>query len=262
MLIERAAAASPNAANLVRPELYREALSRIAPVTSGRHAGAALIIPDYAVRMSLVDFEQFPATEPERAALLRFRLRKTVPFHIEEAQLSYAIQVNEPGRVEVLTVVIARPILDEYETLLSTAGYRVGVVTPSSVAVLPLCLHGSQGVSLVVKVAGTTLTVLLLDGNRVRLVRCIDLADETQTVPVGDGHAVMPVLQQSIAYAEDQLKQTVQRLYLCGFGNDTEALGGAAQGEFGISYAPLRSKFGATSQMNAGLLGMLEQYAA
>jgi type IV pilus assembly protein PilM len=211
--------------------------------------------------MSLVDFEQFPATEPERLALLRFRLRKTVPFHIEEAQLSYSIQLSEPNHVEVLAVVIAKPILDEYESLLRATGYRVGVVTPSSVAVLPLCVHASQGVSIVAKVAGTTLTLLLISEGRVRLVRCIDLADETQTVPSGDEYAVMPALQQTIAYAEDELKQSPQRLFLCGFGNDTEALGSLAQQEFGLGYAPLRSRFGAASQLNAGLLGMLEQYA-
>ena len=264
VLVERAAAASPNAANLLRPQLYRDALTRIAPAEQpGKRNGAALIIPDYAVRMSVIDLEQFPSNEAERLALLRFRLRKTVPFHIEEAQLSYAVQINQPKQVEVLTVAIARPILDEYEALLSAAGYKVGMVMPSSIAVLPLCTHADRGISLVAKVAGSTLTVLLLDGARVRLVRCVDLADTNEAQqPPRDEHLIIPILQQTLAYAEDQLKQPVVRLLLCGFGTDTDALGISAQREFKIGYAPLRSKFGAASQANAGLLGLLEQYAA
>ncbi len=263
VLIERAAAASPHAPNLVRPQLYREALARVAPAgQAGKRIAAALVIPDYAVRMSVIDLEQFPASEPDRLALLRFRLRKTVPFHIEEAQLSYAIQINQPRQVEVLTVAIARPILEEYETLLSAAGYKIGVVTPSSIAALPLCAHAEHGITIVAKAAGSTLTVLLLDGPRVRLVRCVDLADENQVLPPRDEQVILPILQQTLAYAEDQLKQSVSRLLLCGFGTDTDGLGALSQREFGISYAPLRSKFGAASQVNAGLLGLLEQYAA
>ena len=33
----------------------------------------ALVIPDYAVRMAILDFEEFPAREEERISLSRFR---------------------------------------------------------------------------------------------------------------------------------------------------------------------------------------------
>jgi hypothetical protein len=72
----------------------------------------------------------------------------------------------------------------------------------------------------------------------------------------------MPLLQQTLAYAEDQIGQPISRLLLSGFGPDTDFLGRQAQRELKINYAPLRSKFGAPSQANAGLLGLLEQYAA
>ncbi len=75
-----------------------------------------------------------------------------------------------------LTVSIARPILDEYEALIKDAGYRVGLVVPSSVAALPLCVNEERGLTVVAKTAGSTLSVMLLDGGRVRLVRCLDLA--------------------------------------------------------------------------------------
>ncbi len=264
VLVERAAASSPAAANVLKPQLYRDALARVAPLQTAKRAAAALVIPDYAVRMAIIDLEQFPTSEADRLALLRFRLRKTVPFHIDEAQLSYAIQLNEPGRLEVLTVAVARPILEEYEHVLTTAGYRVGLVTPSSIAALPLCFQAERGLTIVAKAAGSILTMLLLERARVRLVRCVNLAgDGAEGMTSGrDEQTILPLLQQTLAYAEDQLKQPVLRLLLCGFGTDTDALGTLAQREFGVSYGPLRSKFGAASQANTGLLGLLEQYAA
>jgi type IV pilus assembly protein PilM len=262
VLNERGAMASPSAPNLLKPQLYVEALREMSPAQAGKRLTAGLVIPDYAARMAVIDLEEFPAGEEERLSLLRFRLRKTVPFHIDEAQLSYSIQVNEPKQIEVLTVSIARPILDEYEALIKDAGYRVGLVTPSSVAALPLCATDEPGLTVVAKTAGSTLSVMLLDKTRVRLVRCLDLALRAEESAISEERAVMPLLQQTLAYAEDHVGQPVTRLLLCGFGTDTEFLGRQAQRELKINYAPLRSKFGAPSQANAGLLGLLEQYAA
>jgi type IV pilus assembly protein PilM len=258
VLLERALLPSPSQINITKPSLYQDALSRSVPVLKRR--AAALIIPDYAVRMAILDFEQFPAREEDRAALVRFRLRKTVPFPVDEARISYSVQSEKPDHIEVLTVAIAKPILQEYESIFIAAGYRVGSVTPSSLATLPLCSGHDRGLTLLAKLAGSTLSVLLLDGSSVRLVRCLDLAGNDEES--GEERAVGPVLQQTLAYAEDQISQPVTRLLLCGFGTETDNLGRFATREFGIPYAPLRSKFGMASQENAGLLGLLEQYAA
>ncbi len=220
------------------------------------------MIPDYAARIAILDFEAFPPNEDERLTLLRFRLRKSVPFPIDEAQLAYDIQLQEAGRVEVLVVAIAKPIVVEYESIFVDAGYRLGLVVPSSIAALRLCDHGESGLTLLAKAAGPTLSVILLDGGRVRLVRALDLTGEGDDWQRPTASAVMPLLQQTFAYCEDQIGHAAARLMLCGFGPDTESLGQLAELEFGIPYAPVRSRFGIASQENAGLLGLLEQYAA
>lgn len=262
ILSERALSPSPAAPNVLKPQLYRDALARFLPAAALKKRAAALVIPDYAARMAILDFEEFPTGEEERTALIRFRLRKTVPFHIDEAALSYAIQVNDPKRVEVLAVAVARPILTEYESIFTDAGYRVGLVTPSSLATLRLCGSEDKALTLLAKAAGANLSVLLLQQDRVRLVRSLDLGGSEGEALEREEQTVLPVLQQTVAYAEDQIGQPVHRILLCGFGATAERLGPLAQREFGAPYALVRSKFGATSQENAGLLGLLEQYAA
>ncbi|HWF46861.1 MAG TPA: hypothetical protein VG168_07645, partial [Bryobacteraceae bacterium] len=169
--------------------------------------------------------------------------------------------------VEVLAVAIAKPILDEYEMLFADAGYRVGIVTPSSIATLPLCATAEPGLTLVAKAAGSTLSVLLLEQARLRLIRVLDLAgseidNSGAEAAETEDFSVLALVQQTLAYAEDQLGQQVKRLLLCGFGSEADSVGSLAQSEFGIPYAALRSRFGALSQENAGVLGMLEQFAA
>jgi type IV pilus assembly protein PilM len=252
----------------MKPRLFEEALPKLVQTEGAKRSmAAALVIPDYAVRMTILDFEELPSGDEERTELVRFRMRKSVPFPIEEAQVAYSIQMDTPHRIEVLAVAIARPILSEYEALLSHAGFRVGLVLPSSVAALPLCRSNEPGLTLVAKAAGSTLSVLLVEHTHVRLVRCLDLAassgdEDIEDAPPEEDLAVLPLLHQTFAYAEDQIGQPVRRLLLCGFGAETDSLGALAQAEFGVPYGLLRSRYGAVSEENAGLLGILEQYAA
>jgi type IV pilus assembly protein PilM len=260
-LQEKSLLPSPSAPNLLHPQLFREIVDRSAPVPSPRRNTAALIIPDYAVRMAILDFEAFPSGEEERIALLRFRLRKSVPFHVEEARLAYSIQLQDLKHIEVLAVAIARPILIEYESVLAEAGYRVGLVLPSTVAALPLFMSAESGLTLVMKAAGTTLSVLLLQAGRVRLARCLDLAAGEEASDYSN-ESVLDLVQQTVAFAEDQIGSNVSRILLCGFGARTEIIGTLAGREFNVPYENVRSKFGAAREENAGLLGLLERYAA
>lgn len=260
LLGEGALQASPSAPNLVRPQAFREAVARVGQV-NGRRNTAAVVIPDYSVRMAILDFEDFPEQEEDRLALIRFRLRKSVPFHIDEAQVAYSIQVEADRHVEVFVVAIARPILLEYESVFTELGYRVGLVTPSCVAALPLFAGIHPGMVAIAKLAGTELTVLLVEAGRVRLVRCLDFAAGDEVVG-NQQENVLTVLQQTAAFAEDQIGQRVERLVLCGFGSSTDDIGHAAEQELQLPYAPARSRYAAPVQANAGLLGLLEQYTA
>ena len=269
ILEERGLMASPSAPNLLKPQLYREALG-LTLGKAGKRANSALVIPDYAVRMAVLDFEEFPAGETERMALLRFRMRKSVPFPIDEAKLSYSVQFTNEKLVEVLVVVIARPILEDYERIFLDAGFRLGMVLPSIVATLHLCDMTTRGVTLLAKATGFTLTVVLLEPGRVRLIRCVDLSGGEDAPGVTPGRVaafesaktMMPLVQQTLAYAEDQLGELVSQVLLIGFEAETELLGARITNDFGVPFSALRSKFGSASLENAGLLGMLEKYAA
>jgi len=266
LLPERGLAASPSAPNIMKPQLYQAALAR----PKSKQAHSALVIPDYAVRMAVLDFEQFPSGETERNALLRFRLRKSVPFPIDEARLSYSIQFTNEKLVEVLVVAIARPILEDYERIFLDAGYRLGMVLPSVVATLPLCDVTERGVTLLAKATGFTLSVVLLEPGRVRLMRCVDLASGEEVAGITQERAtsqesaqvLLPLLQQTLAYAEDQLGEPVSQILLGGFEAAQQTLSDKILADFKIPVRTLKSRFGGAKLENTGLLGMLEKYAA
>ena len=89
-------------------------------------------------------------------------------------------------------------------------GTRVGLVMPSWISALRLCIPAQKGITLLAKSTGSTLAVLLMEQSRVRLVRSLDLTSEED--------AVLPTLQQTLAFAEDQIGEPVRRILLAGFG--------------------------------------------
>jgi type IV pilus assembly protein PilM len=262
LLAEKGLVPSPSSPNLLKPQLYRDALPRLIGPVASKRLTAALVIPDYAVRMATLDFDDFPAGEEERLALLRFRLRKSVPFPIDEAQVTYSIQFQREQRVDVLVVVIARPILAEYEAVFVDIGFRLGMVLPSCVAALRLCGREDPNLKVLAKAAGRTVTVLLVENASIRLIRSLELGEEDTHGEAGPLDTILPFLQQTLAYAEDQIGKQASELLLCGFGAATGSLGQTAEAEFGLPFSPVHSRFGIASRDNAGLLGLLERYAA
>lgn len=260
ILPEAGLSASPSRPNLVKPHLYREALQKVSGPIKPNRVRTALVIPDYAVRMAILDFDHFPPDDSERLALIRFRLRKTVPFHIDEAPVSYSIQSTRQGHVEVLVVAVADPILKEYESLFTEAGFRVGLVLPSSLAALSRCEVPKEGVTAFVRTDGRTVSLFLLERERVRLVRCLDLTSaEDESVLTPHSEAVIPLLEQTLAFAEDQLGVPVSSILLSGFGSETEVISAAINEQSGIACQTPAADAADGTSPGLGLLGLLEQ---
>ena len=70
---------SPTAPNPV-PTL-RDALAAVA----GRARDICLVIPDATTRVMLLDFESFPEKQQDADAVVRFRLKKSLPFEVEQS---------------------------------------------------------------------------------------------------------------------------------------------------------------------------------
>jgi type IV pilus assembly protein PilM len=237
--------ASPIEDNLRVPNAVADAIQRIAPANGGgkKRRPAAVILPDHAVRVSLLDFDSFPASHEERLALVRFRLKKTLPFDIDSASVSYWVRPSNGGRkeVEVVAATVALEILARYEALFRNAGFHPGEVTSSALAALEL--YRDSGVAVVAKLAGNILTVMVLDDGQLKLFRCVPVE-----APSDD--EILGVLHPTFAYIEDELGRSAGKLVTCGLERVPAGLRAPAE--------PLRSRLGPVNGFNAGLLGYLE----
>jgi type IV pilus assembly protein PilM len=200
----------------------------------------------------VLDFDSFPTDAKEQASLIRFRVKRSVPFEVETAAMSYWVQTGANKKVEVVVVIAPLEIVARYESPFRTAGMNPGLVTTSSLAALELAPEG--GLSVMAKLTGRVLTVLVREQATMKLVRCLEM-------PSSDLDDVAAVLIPTFVYAEDSMGGRPERLILCGFEGRSDAAERRFQEELGVPVESLRSPLGVPGEKNAGLLGYLQSIA-
>lgn len=240
---------SPVHDNVQDADVLKATIDAIVP-HDGKKRRAALILPDYCARVAVLDFDSFPAGAEEQRALVRFRMKKSVPFDVDSAVVAYYAQPRASnGKIDVVVAIMAREIVTRYEAPFRAAAFQPGDVTTSSLATLN-CVQ-PDGLTLVAKLCGRTLSAMVLDGATLKLFRCVEMEDASRA-------EIEAVIHPTFVYVEDELHKTVNRLLLCGFGADSHDLTREWQAQWNAKVELLRSRFGAPSQMDAGLLGYLE----
>ena len=112
-----------------------DAIEQALTAVGGRGQEVIAVLPDSAVRVTLLDFDSLPERRQEADAAVRFRLRKSLPFDIEKAALSFDAQ-RTPKGVHVAASIVLHSVLEEYESAFRAAGCSPGVVMPSSLGAL------------------------------------------------------------------------------------------------------------------------------
>lgn len=246
---------SPVHDNIQQPGLVQERIRASIPPNGKHKRRAALILPDYCARVAVLDFDAFPDSHEERLALLRFRMKKSVPFDVDSAVVSYAIQPQwreaSESKVEVLVAIVAAEIVARYEAPFRGLGFHPGFITTSSLAALHLV--DPDEITMLVKLGGQVLSLVVLQSSAVKLARCVELDSDSP-------QEIESVLHPTVAYIEDELKAPLKRIWLCGF-EQHPGLAQRWQAEWNSTVEPLKSRFGVPSSNNAGLLGYLESVA-
>jgi type IV pilus assembly protein PilM len=241
--------------NVNAPEAVSLAIRGALGSVSPRTRFVTVVIPDTAVRVFVLDFDALPSRAAEAIPVLRFRLRKMVPFDVEHAGLSYQILSQSKTEARVLVAILPSNILDEYETVVRAAGYEPGAVMPSALAALATV--DSSEPLLAACLSKVSITTSITRGDDLLLYRTLDLPED----PEQRLHEVQRSVAVAAAYYEDKVSVLPKELYFAGDGTAAEfERWFGASGLKIIDLAPPRSK-GGTSAMSkmsiAGLAGAL-----
>jgi type IV pilus assembly protein PilM len=114
----------------------RKALDGVVGTGRERSRDVTVVVPDASVRVLFLDFDQLPSKTAEALPVVRFRLKKLLPFDADDAMVSYQVMSNEKDSIKLLAVAMPKAVLEEYEAVVLAAGYLPGAVLPSTLAAL------------------------------------------------------------------------------------------------------------------------------
>ncbi len=198
-------------AGLVVPALAANNIADVARVgraiahtlaqVGGRSRRVALVLPDTVAKVSLVRFEKVPPRIEDLSELVRWQIKKTAPFPIEDGVVSFtpATRLADGGQ-EFVVAVARRDVIEQYEQACLNAGAHAGLVDLATFSILNGVLAGAvatRGDWLLVHVtpAYTTLAVTRDDN----LIFFRNRADDAEGT-------LADLVHQTAMYYEDRLQ--------------------------------------------------------
>jgi type IV pilus assembly protein PilM len=195
--------------NLRDGTAVRQAIESALGSVSGHSRDVIAILPDTAVRVVLLDFEALPSKREEAEAVVRFRLKKSLPFNLDDARISYHAQTGGTG-LRVIAAVVLNSVLQEYESAFRDAGYNPGMVMPSMLAALGAA--DAERPTLVVKVDARTIGIAILDQEQLLLFRTLE---NVRGVTI-TGEQLAEEVYPSVVFFQDTYNLNIDRVYVAG----------------------------------------------
>ena len=183
-----------------------------------RRAGArgfemSVVIPDESSRIAFITIESLAGNAENREDFIRWKLKKSVPFDVDTAQVAYQVLGSNGGKeangLDVMVALSPRAIVQEYEDLLEKLDIHAGYVVPSTVAAMSLQPAKASLVRedvLFVKIGPDSIATTVFQNQRPRFYRRV------AEMPIYD--AVYPTLM----YYQDKLGgTTLAGATVCGY---------------------------------------------
>jgi type IV pilus assembly protein PilM len=178
----------------------RKALESLDAKANSRDADVALVIPDSAVRVLLLDFDSLSNKAAEALPIVRFRLKKLLPFDADDAMVSYQVMSAGKNLVRVLAVAVPRDVLSEYETAVREAGFEPGAVLPSTLAALVSV--DDDAPALLVNANTLGVTTAIVQRGVLLLHRSVDLQEQETRLAGGVAAPSLPLVDVHATQAE------------------------------------------------------------
>jgi Tfp pilus assembly PilM family ATPase len=171
----------------------------LAELGGSRPSRVSLIVPDTVAKVSLLKLDTIPARASDLQEIVRWQMRKTAPFPIEQAVLSISPGARSAEGASEFVVALSREdVIQQYEQACLMAGAHAGLVDLSTFGVINSILAGESapaGDWLLVHVTSTYLTLAVVRDQALLFFRNRGEAEGT----------LADLIHQTAMYYEDRL---------------------------------------------------------
>lgn len=225
-------------ASMLRPNLLapEEVVARVKHLfeRSGTRPGkVSLILPDNLARVSIVTLPEKPATRKLLSEMLRFKLRRSVPFRLEDAVIAHQPLGGDGPDYPILVAVMLRSVVEQYERVLDAVGATPGLVDLSTTSLYNLVRGdvsrlGAAADTALVNCTRGYLSLLIARGGRVIFFRCKSHASGDEPAAgaaSGSDGAMAREVATSVSYYREKLQgEGISRAWVRTIGTPFEEL--------------------------------------
>jgi hypothetical protein len=127
---------------------FEAALGRLVERLAAPVKEASLLVPDAWLRVVFAESGELPAAARERDEVVRWKLKRLVPFRVEELRVDQVEVASLPGQQEPRRLLVgfaAEALLASLEAAFARLGVRLGRITNSSLALLAAMTEPAAG---------------------------------------------------------------------------------------------------------------------
>lgn len=200
----------PEGVDLQKPETFRELVEKSLRDASFKGSDIAVVVPDDTARIAFITADTLPKTLAEQQTFLRWKLKKSVPFDVDTAQVAFRVlRTHKQGGYDIVVALSPRHIVESYETLMDGFDIQAGFVVPSTLASLSL-LTPPEDDTLFVKIAPDCITTTVFQKKQMTFYR--------RVAELGLYDSVYP----TVLYYQDKLGGTEFRhIVVCAYDADS-----------------------------------------
>ncbi len=130
------------------PAVFRELVAGMVKSIPGGVRDASLVLPDAWLRVTFTESGELPRTAEALDEVLRWKLRRLVPFRVDELRIGATEVSPIPGQEEPRRLLLGfavEQLLAQVEEAFAAAGVRLGQVTNASLSLLSAIAPVSAG---------------------------------------------------------------------------------------------------------------------
>jgi hypothetical protein len=194
-------------------------------------------LPSSAARTAILSLETEPASKDELQQILDWKAENI--FGVPATELRISQQRMSPdaaGKARYFSTAVKLTVLDEYETLFESLGWKVGLILPRAISEARwLVNRDSRRDSLLISSHHDGFTALLLRGDEPKVVRTVTCTDQER-----DDEIFRLLMFYQDRFATENPEGLLQRLLVVGRDFDLKRIAEISQEALGVALDALR----------------------
>lgn len=199
--------------NILEPDVFVDRVKAAHNLILSRSGKVSVSLPDSVGRLLLLDLEGRFKSRAEALDLIRWKLKKSIPFDLSDTHLDYQkLSVRENGEMSLLVAIVSKTVVSQYEELLVKAGLLPSKIDFNS---FNLCRVFDRYLSLdvdsvMISYYDSTLCIIAISQGVPEFVRIKDLSGTTAT----DSRVFMEI-NSSLMVCKNRFPDHLTRTVFC-----------------------------------------------